>query len=955
MSSQTNIIVSIMTGDLEMCEVFTDIRLDMSRKKSTLQSIGRRSKRTSISTSKVDTISQNNTLANPTECRNQLFSLEKNVFDEDVECGSISNNTKRRSKRISSRMSTNQSSHKITSHFEEESKLSESDEVLTDVHFKDEGSDSDSSDFVSQFSNVNRPKSKKKENSRLLSKMKPKNVSKRITKPSEKVKTVQNFQSVENDSDDETEWVEVNNETPNEIDFMHKLLNSSIIVAPNEVEETKTALLTVAVPVDNLNRKHSKQDPELLKLLALKRKLKEHHSSMHSVHVLCFLAHSRVINRICDSSLCRALGVSLLANTSAVYNNKTKQFIKLQLWSVEHVEACLVSLLSYQGMQCTAKSVSGNYEFQLVQRLSESKSTEGDCIILLVAALRLLGFDVRIILGLNPLPLLPSKTATAIFTSATKETKNSDKKKQNRKIISSDEEDIFDADFDYHPYHEDLKPNMILLAEIFLPKLDRWVCIDPSSPTGVVDKVTFKRGVLYVVGACSVRSTSPELVSYVGRNPVDLSPRYVEDWCVSARAHRIPVEKWDHFLDIQSKFFDKDAVEYDALVSKSDSLSTFRRDRKDADSIHEKLLSEPLPKRMQDFKNHPLYVLQRHLLKFQVIYPPDSIPLGYFRNEPVYSRDCLHLCHTRESWLKEAMTVRLHEKPAKIVKARLSMKRKLLQGSDSTPPTVEVFGPWQVEPYVPPKAENGVVPRNAHGNVELFKPCMLPVGCAHLCLSGIQYIARRLGIDCAEAVVGWTFHGAGWAHPSMKGYVVCKESVPILIDAWRTEQMNAAKLEREERTERVLNNWKRLVRGLFIWHRVKAQFALAPLYNKQSSVEKYEKASKAKCKETTSKKMITSCIDDEKVLESSISLDIPVRNVETEKGWMRLGTTDKVYSFPKIPEVVKLPTTKRRNPSRRKRKTVKYEETSSEASNTEIPSSKDDSADEFVEKFDSDE
>ncbi|KAK4474662.1 hypothetical protein MN116_000727 [Schistosoma mekongi] len=918
----------------------------MSRERSTLRRTGRRSDRTSISTSTVDTICQNNTLANPTEWKNQLVSVEGNLFDKEVECGSISNSAKRCSKRISSRVS----SHKITSHFQEESKLSEGDEVLTDAHFKDEGNDSDLSDFVPHFSNADRPKSKKQSKSRLPSKLKPKSVSKHMTKLSNEVKTVQNFQSEEKDSDDETEWVDINNEIPNEIDFMHKLLNSSIISAPSEVEETKTASLTVAIPVDNIKRKHSKQDPEVLKLLALKRKLKEHYSLMHSVHVLCFLAHSRVINQICDSSFCRALGVSLLANTSAVYNNKTKQFIKLPLWSVEHVEACLISLLSYQGIQsCTVKSLSDNYEFQLVQRLSESKSTEGDCIILLVAALRLLGFDVRIILGLNPIPLLPRETATAVFTSATKD---SDKKKQNLKIISSDEEDIFGAQFDYHSYHEDSKPNMILFAEIFLPKLDRWVCIDPSSPTGVVDKVTFKRGVLYVVGACSVLSTSSELVSYVGRNPVDLSARYVQDWCVSARAHRIPAEKWGHFVDVQSKFFDKDAVEYNALVSKSDSLSTVQRDKKDADSIHEKLLSEPLPKRMQDFKNHPLYVLQRHLLKFQVIYPPDSIPLGYFRNEPVYSRDCLHLCHTRESWLKEAMTVRLHEKPAKIVKARLSMKRKLLQGSDSTPPTVEVFGPWQVEPYVPPKAENGVVPRNAHGNVELFKPCMLPVGCAHLCLSGIQYIARRLGIDCAEAVVGWTFHGAGWAHPSTKGYVVCKESVPILVDAWRTEQINTAKLERLERTERVLNNWKRLVRGLFIWHRVKAQFALAPLYNKQSSVEKYEKASKAKCKETTIKRIITSRMDEEKVLESSISLDIPVKNVETEKGWMRLGTTDKAYSFPKIPEVVKLPTTKRRNPSRRKRKTVKYEETSSEASNTEIPSSKDDSADEFIEKFD---
>jgi hypothetical protein len=45
---------------------------------------------------------------------------------------------------------------------------------------------------------------------------------------------------------------------------------------------------------------------------------------------------------------------------------------------------------------------------------------------------------------------------------------------------------------------------------------------------------------------------------------------------------------------------------------------------------------------------------------------------------------------------------------------------------------LEVFGKWQTEDYQPPTAENGIVPRNAYGNVELFKPCMLPIGCVHM-------------------------------------------------------------------------------------------------------------------------------------------------------------------------------------------------------------------------------
>lgn len=66
----------------------------------------------------------------------------------------------------------------------------------------------------------------------------------------------------------------------------------------------------------------------------------------------------------------------------------------------------------------------------------------------------------------------------------------------------------------------------------------------------------------------------------------------------------------------------------------------------------------------------------------------------------------------------------------------MTMKRKLLQDQDGTQSMVELFGPWQVDDYVPPVAETGIVPRNEHGNVELFKACMLPVGCVHIRLPG---------------------------------------------------------------------------------------------------------------------------------------------------------------------------------------------------------------------------
>lgn len=83
------------------------------------------------------------------------------------------------------------------------------------------------------------------------------------------------------------------------------------------------------------------------------------------------------------------------------------------------------------------------------------------------------------------------------------------------------------------------------------------------------------------------------------------------------------------------------------------------------------LLSKKLPLSLSEFKDNPLYVLPRHLLKFQSIYPKNPDPVGHFRNEPVYLREHQVILHSRQTWLKYARVVKPFEKPYKIVKGRL--------------------------------------------------------------------------------------------------------------------------------------------------------------------------------------------------------------------------------------------------------------------------------------------
>ena len=73
-----------------------------------------------------------------------------------------------------------------------------------------------------------------------------------------------------------------------------------------------------------------------------------------------------------------------------------------------------------------------------------------------------------------------------------------------------------------------------------------------------------------------------------------------------------------------------------------------------------------------------------------------------------------------------------------MVKARPKWDR--MNGTVVKDQPLEVFGRWQTEIYIPPPAVDGKVPRNEYGNVELFKPWMLPKGTIHLPIAGIYSV-----------------------------------------------------------------------------------------------------------------------------------------------------------------------------------------------------------------------
>ncbi|XP_068058080.1 DNA repair protein complementing XP-C cells [Anomalospiza imberbis] len=363
--------------------------------------------------------------------------------------------------------------------------------------------------------------------------------------------------------------------------------------------------------------------------------------------------------------------------------------------------------------------------------------------------------------------------------------------RKRNKIISSDEDDG----------QQEVRKAMgtDVWLEVFLEPEDKWVCVDCVHGNVGQPQLCFAHAtkpLFYVVGFDNDGSVR------------DVTQRYDPVWMTSTRKSRVDPEWWEETLQP----YESPYVE---------------RDKKEENEFQVKLQDQPLPTAIGEYKNHPLYALKRHLLKYQAIYPESAAILGYCRGEAVYSRDCIHTLHSRDTWLKQARVVRVGEVPYKMVRgfSNRARKARLAEPANQDREDLALFGRWQTEEYQPPIAVDGKVPRNEYGNVYLFLPSMLPVGCVQLKLPNLNRVARKLNIDCAQAITGFDFHG-GYSHPVTDGYVVCEEYKEVLVAAWENEQAEIEKKEKEKREKRALGNWKLLTKGLLIRERLKQRYSI---------------------------------------------------------------------------------------------------------------------------------
>lgn len=276
---------------------------------------------------------------------------------------------------------------------------------------------------------------------------------------------------------------------------------------------------------------------------------------------------------------------------------------------------------------------------------------------------------------------------------------------------------------------------------------------------------------------------------------------------------------------------------------------------------------------LASYKSSAEFVLERHLRREEAI-RPGAGPVRTFttgkgdntKTEPVYRRADVAACKTPESWHKEGRAVHDGEQPLKQVPMRavtLQRKREIEEAErDMGGAKLQqgLYAREQTEWIIPSPIRDGVIPKNAFGNMDVYVPTMVPRGAVHIPLRGTVRVCRRLGVDFAEACTGFEF-GNRMAVPVLTGVVVARENEDKVMEAWEEEEERRVKREEEKREKLALGMWRRLLAGMRVVERVRREYGDG--IGVEERVRKAVRAEKGKSEKRERKKRDTGRPDKE--------------------------------------------------------------------------------------------
>ncbi|CAG8445957.1 14453_t:CDS:10 [Acaulospora morrowiae] len=574
--------------------------------------------------------------------------------------------------------------------------------------------------------------------------------------------------------------------------------------------------------------------------------------NIHKTHLLTLLANGMIRNEWCNDQLTQAMACSLIERDMLALFDKAlkpndssrghllitalqelcdwwkKYFIisKPGICSREYHEFGTKGLV--EDDEKFPDSLKSIKSFRKSLKVGEgSRDTSAQ---LFVALLRSFGISARLVCSLQAVSFRFARKNNSCGVGSTDQDRNNKSKKQSssskRKERDDDDYNPFikkqavysrksrnvsnsvqPKSFPRHYVHDPNSPP-IFWCEVYFAVHQKWLCVDPirafvNRPKAMEPSSTDKNNVMAYVVAF-------EQDGYIK----DVTRRYTAQWGAKTRKLRIPSTKdgynwWDETLAYFSRPYEREQD----LFEDANLLSMET--------------SERMPTTISAFHNHPLYALERHLKKFEIIIPKQPI-LGRIRGEPIYPRRNVKQLHTAETWLREGRQVMEGQQPIKHVKSRIYTMAKrraanMAELFNEEPPESGLYGEWQTELYKPDPVVNGKVPKNHYGNVNLFKPSMCPPGGVHLPYNGIGRIAKKFGIDYGEAVVGFDFQSQRCV-PVAKGVVVPEEHAEMLLEAWQEHCRNVEATNEAKRLKEIYDSWRKLILGVQIRQRLKDDY-----------------------------------------------------------------------------------------------------------------------------------
>ncbi|KAI1462126.1 Rad4-domain-containing protein [Annulohypoxylon moriforme] len=239
---------------------------------------------------------------------------------------------------------------------------------------------------------------------------------------------------------------------------------------------------------------------------------------------------------------------------------------------------------------------------------------------------------------------------------------------------------------------------------------------------------------------------------------------------------------------------------------------------------------------LQYYKSSKEYVLRRHLKREEALLP-DAAPVKVFRNkgkaskveeEDVYLRKDVVAVKSAETWHKQGRAPRDGVEPLKHAPYRAATtnrRREIAEAEALTGRKVmqPLYSLEQTDWIIPPPIQNGVIPKNEYGNIDMFVEHMCPEGAVHIPYRGVVRVCKRLEVDYAEAVVGFEF-GHRMAVPVIQGVVIAEENYERVIEELEKDEAERARKEDEKRRKEVLGMWRKFLMGLRIADRFKQDF-----------------------------------------------------------------------------------------------------------------------------------